>query len=65
MVSYNPLMTKDAIDDKAKDIQNYKNKISQEKYFQSPNNNKLNVTNYRNEVSPNANKTTHNNAPLN
>lgn len=65
MVTYNPLMTKDAIDDKAKDIQNYKNKISQEKYFQSPNNNKLNTTNCRNEMNQNANKTTHNNAPHN
>lgn len=33
MVTYNPHLTKDAIEDKAKDIQNYKNKISQEKYF--------------------------------
>ena len=47
LVTYNPLMTKDAIDDKAKDIQNYKNKISQEKYFQSPNNAKQNTTQYK------------------
>jgi len=36
LVVYNPLVTKEAIVDRAKDIQNYKNKISQEKYFQSP-----------------------------
>ena len=33
LITYNPLLTKDAIQDKARDIQNYKNKISQEKYF--------------------------------
>jgi hypothetical protein len=28
LITYNPLLTKDAIQDKARDIQNYKNKIS-------------------------------------
>ena len=33
LVMYNPLVTKEFIDDRLKEIQNYKNKISQEKYF--------------------------------
>lgn len=32
---YNPLVTKEAIDSRLKEIRNYKNKISQEKYFQN------------------------------
>ena len=34
LVVYNPLVAKEFIDDRLKDINNYKNKISQEKYFQ-------------------------------
>ena len=57
LVVYNPLVTKEAIEDRAKDIQNYKNKISQEKYFQSPT---AISTQYRvGMLSPNSNKTTH------
>jgi hypothetical protein len=33
LVMYNPLVAKEFIDDRLKEIQNYKNKISQEKYF--------------------------------
>lgn len=33
LVMYNPIVTKEFIDDRLKEIQNYKNKISQEKYF--------------------------------
>ncbi len=36
LVMYNPIVTKEFIDDRLKEIQNYKNKISQEKYFQTP-----------------------------
>lgn len=34
-IVYNPLIPKEFVENKSKEIQNYKNKISQEKYFQS------------------------------
>lgn len=33
LVMYNPLVGKEFVNDHLKEIQNYKNKISQEKYF--------------------------------
>ncbi len=35
IVVYNPLIPKEFVENKSKEIQNYKNKISQEKYFQN------------------------------
>ncbi len=33
MVVYNPLVTKEPVENRTKEIQTYKNKISQEKFF--------------------------------
>jgi len=33
LVMYNPVVAKEFVDDRLKEIENYKNKISQEKYF--------------------------------
>ncbi|TNV84982.1 hypothetical protein FGO68_gene6490 [Halteria grandinella] len=57
LVPYNPLVTKEAIDSRMKEIINYKNKISQEKYFQST----VSPTKIQPKqlLSPISNKTTH------
>lgn len=39
MITYNPLVTKEPIENRFKDIQIYKIKISQEKYFPAVTNN--------------------------
>jgi len=47
MITYNPLVTKEPIENRFKDIQTYKSKISQEKYFPTVPNNALKSSFYQ------------------
>jgi hypothetical protein len=60
LIPYNPLVTRESIDTKQKEIQSYKNKISQEKYFNSGSSPLKTSSNFNKDRSPQTNKTSHN-----